>query len=50
MSVPCGFSPDGLPFAFQIGSAALAEGTALAIAHAFQEATDYHAQVPPVAR
>ncbi|MHB9090416.1 MAG: amidase, partial [Chloroflexota bacterium] len=49
-SVPCGFSKAGLPFAFQVGSGPFREAVPLAIAHAFQGATDYHKRVPPVAQ
>src|SRR5690606_34808359 len=42
ISIPCGFSQDGLPIGLQISSANLREDTLFALAHAFQQATDWH--------
>jgi len=46
MSVPNGFSKDGLPLALQIASRPFGEGTVFQIGHAYQKATDWHSQHP----
>ena len=48
VSVPCGFTADGLPAGMQLGGRALDEVTVLRAAHAYQQATDWHARRPPV--
>ena len=48
MSVPCGFTPDGLPNAFQLHGPPFAERRLIAVAHAYQQATDWHTRLPPV--
>ena len=47
ISVPCGLA-EGLPVGLQLMSAPLAEETLLRIAHAYQQATDWHHQLPPL--
>ena len=47
VSVPCGFSADGLPLAFQIGGRAFDDAQVLRAAHAYQGATDWHTRRPP---
>jgi aspartyl-tRNA(Asn)/glutamyl-tRNA(Gln) amidotransferase subunit A len=47
ISVPCGFGQDGLPIGLQI--AAATEGTVLQLAHAYEQATDWHTRRPPLA-
>jgi aspartyl-tRNA(Asn)/glutamyl-tRNA(Gln) amidotransferase subunit A len=42
ISVPCGFGVDGLPIGLQIAAAPFAEHTVLRIAHAFEQATEWH--------
>ncbi len=42
ISVPCGFSHDGLPVGLQIVGPAFAESRVLAVAHVYQQATDWH--------
>ncbi|MBI4233727.1 MAG: Asp-tRNA(Asn)/Glu-tRNA(Gln) amidotransferase subunit GatA [Chloroflexi bacterium] len=49
VSVPCGFSRDGLPVAFQVAGRHFDEATVLKVADAYQRATDWHARVPPLA-
>ena len=46
ISVPNGFDQDGLPTGLMISTARFEDGRALRIAHAYQQATDYHVQVP----
>jgi len=46
LSVPCGFDSRGLPMGLQLVGRPFAEGTLLAIGHAYQRATDWHRQVP----
>jgi aspartyl-tRNA(Asn)/glutamyl-tRNA(Gln) amidotransferase subunit A len=45
ISVPCGFS-NGLPLGLQIIGKHFDEGTVYRVAHAFEQATDYHKQKP----
>ncbi|MFQ5944758.1 MAG: Asp-tRNA(Asn)/Glu-tRNA(Gln) amidotransferase subunit GatA [Anaerolineae bacterium] len=47
ISVPCGFS-EGLPVGLQIMGPALAEDTVLRVAFAYEQATPWHAKVPPL--
>jgi aspartyl-tRNA(Asn)/glutamyl-tRNA(Gln) amidotransferase subunit A len=49
LSVPCGFTSDGLPVAFQVVGRPFAEATLLRVAQAWQDATDFHLRVPNVA-
>jgi aspartyl-tRNA(Asn)/glutamyl-tRNA(Gln) amidotransferase subunit A len=46
LSVPCGFSADGLPFGLQIVGRAWGEVTLLTIGAAYQQATAWHQQHP----
>lgn len=48
ISVPCGFTSDGLPVGLQIAGAPWAEGTVVALAHAYEQATEWHNRRPPV--
>ncbi len=48
LSVPCGFSPGGLPLAFQIASRPFDEATVLKAGDAYQRATDWHTRKPPI--
>ena len=41
VSVPCGFSSDGLPIGLMLGAPAFADARALRAAHAYQEATEW---------
>ena len=47
ISIPCGFSRSGLPIGLQISSPRLGELPVLALAHAYEQATDWHARQPP---
>jgi aspartyl-tRNA(Asn)/glutamyl-tRNA(Gln) amidotransferase subunit A len=46
LSVPCGFSSDGRPFALQIVGRPFAEPTVIALGHAYQSATSWHTRRP----
>jgi aspartyl-tRNA(Asn)/glutamyl-tRNA(Gln) amidotransferase subunit A len=48
-SVPCGFTPDGLPIGMQIVGRSFDEGTVLRVADAYQRATDWLSRRPPLA-
>jgi aspartyl-tRNA(Asn)/glutamyl-tRNA(Gln) amidotransferase subunit A len=49
INVPCGFSRGGLPIGLQIVSFRLAEAAVLALAHAYEQATEWHRREPPIA-
>ena len=46
ISVPCGFSSSGLPIGLQMSGAHWAESTVLALAHAYEQTTDWHTRRP----
>jgi len=46
ISVPCGFTADGLPFGLQLIGRWWDEATVLRTAHAYQQATDWHTRRP----
>lgn len=46
ISVPCGFSSDGLPIGLQIIGKHFDESTVYRAAHAFEQATEYHKHKP----
>jgi aspartyl-tRNA(Asn)/glutamyl-tRNA(Gln) amidotransferase subunit A len=48
ITVPCGFSKAGLPIGLQISGPNLGEINVLALAHAYQQATDWHKRRPPL--
>ena len=47
VSIPCGFSDEGLPVGLQIGGRPGADQTVLNVAYAYEQATDWHRQMPP---
>jgi aspartyl-tRNA(Asn)/glutamyl-tRNA(Gln) amidotransferase subunit A len=47
MSIPCGFGNKGRPVGLQIVGNYFDEARMLSVAHAFQQATDWHARTPP---
>jgi len=49
IALPCGFTKDGLPIGLQITGAAGDEARVLALAHAYEQATDWHGRKPPLA-
>jgi aspartyl-tRNA(Asn)/glutamyl-tRNA(Gln) amidotransferase subunit A len=46
ISVPCGFTRDGLPIGLQITAPRLGEKRMFALAHAFEQATEWHTRDP----
>jgi aspartyl-tRNA(Asn)/glutamyl-tRNA(Gln) amidotransferase subunit A len=46
ISVPCGFTAAGLPFGLQISGAPFTESTVIALAHAYEQATEWHKRRP----
>ena len=46
LSVPCGFTGNGLPAAFQLHGPPFGEARLLTVAHAYQGTTDHHTQAP----
>ncbi len=48
LSLPCGFSKDGLPVGLMIAGPHFSEGKVLALAYAFQKATDWHTRMPDI--
>ena len=46
ITLPCGFSREGLPIGIQISGPALGELNVLTLAHAYEQATDWHQRVP----
>ena len=46
MSLPCGFTKGGLPISLMVYCKPFAEHTALRVAYAYQQATEWHAQHP----
>ena len=48
LSLPCGFSLDGLPLALQIAGKPFAEETVLQVGHAYEQSTDWHQRQPKI--
>jgi aspartyl-tRNA(Asn)/glutamyl-tRNA(Gln) amidotransferase subunit A len=46
ITLPCGFTSSGLPIGLQISAAPFAEDTMLALAHAYEQATEWHTRRP----
>jgi aspartyl-tRNA(Asn)/glutamyl-tRNA(Gln) amidotransferase subunit A len=46
ISVPCGFTRAGLPIGLQISGPRLGEGRVFALAHAYEQATEWHRREP----
>lgn len=49
ISVPCGFTSTGLPVGLMIAGPRFAEGRVLALARAYEQATEWHRRRPPIA-
>ncbi|MCH7800819.1 MAG: Asp-tRNA(Asn)/Glu-tRNA(Gln) amidotransferase subunit GatA [Chloroflexi bacterium] len=47
-SVPSGFTSEGLPIGIQIAGRAFEDSTVLRVAHAYEQATEWHTRRPPV--
>jgi aspartyl-tRNA(Asn)/glutamyl-tRNA(Gln) amidotransferase subunit A len=47
ISIPCGFTPGGLPVGMQLVGRPWEEGPLLAAAHAYEQSTDWHRRLPP---
>ena len=50
LTLPCGFSKEGLPIGLQIVCAAYHEPVVLRVAYAWQQSTDWHRRTPPILR
>jgi aspartyl-tRNA(Asn)/glutamyl-tRNA(Gln) amidotransferase subunit A len=48
LSLPCGFDVSGLPIGLQLMGPAFGEPTILRVAHAYEQATEWHKQRPPL--
>jgi aspartyl-tRNA(Asn)/glutamyl-tRNA(Gln) amidotransferase subunit A len=48
ISLPCGFSREGLPIGMSLAGRDWEEALVLRAAHAYQQATDWHARRPPI--
>jgi len=48
ISLPCGFDSQGLPIGLQIVGRPFDEETVLRVAHAYEQATDWHTRRPPL--
>jgi aspartyl-tRNA(Asn)/glutamyl-tRNA(Gln) amidotransferase subunit A len=46
ISIPCGFSQDGLPIGFQLIGPHLSESKLFQVGHAYQQITDWHTKNP----
>ena len=48
LSLPCGFSEDGLPYTIQFWGSRLSEALLCRIGHTYEEVTDWHTRHPEV--
>ncbi len=48
LSINCGFTSEGLPVGLQIAGKPFDESTVFRVAHAYEQATDWHTRRPPV--
>src|SRR4029450_12924409 len=48
ISIQCGFTRSGLPIGLQISGPRLGETKVLALAHAYEQATDWHTRRPAI--
>ena len=48
LSLPCGFTGDGLPIGMQLIGRPFDEATLFKIGHAYEQATDWHTRRPAV--
>jgi aspartyl-tRNA(Asn)/glutamyl-tRNA(Gln) amidotransferase subunit A len=49
MSIPCGFTKEGLPVGLQITGPPGGEAVVFQLGHAFEQATEWHTRRPPIA-
>jgi aspartyl-tRNA(Asn)/glutamyl-tRNA(Gln) amidotransferase subunit A len=50
MSIPCGFSSEGLPIGMQLVGRPFDEPTVFKVADAYQQITNWHLTIPPIAK
>mgnify|MGYP003305586086 CR=1 FL=1 len=50
ISIPCGFTDDGLPIGLQLMAGWFEEPVLLQVAHAYEQATDWHLRRPPLGK
>jgi aspartyl-tRNA(Asn)/glutamyl-tRNA(Gln) amidotransferase subunit A len=50
LTLPCGFSKEGMPIGLQIAAAPYREAAMVQFAYAYQQATEWHTQVPTILR
>lgn len=50
LSVPCGFTAEGLPVGLQIVGRPFDDATVLRVGHAYEEATEWHTRRPPLTK
>ncbi len=48
ITLPCGFSKEGLPIGLQLAGPPFDEEIVLRVAHAYEQATDWHSRRPPI--
>jgi aspartyl-tRNA(Asn)/glutamyl-tRNA(Gln) amidotransferase subunit A len=48
LTIPCGFDDESLPIGLQLTGSHWSEGRLLGVAHAYQQATDWHRRRPPL--
>jgi len=48
ISIPCGFTKAGMPIGLMIAGPHFTEGKVLALAYAYQQATEWHLKRPPL--
>ncbi|MGB5492450.1 MAG: amidase family protein, partial [Woeseiaceae bacterium] len=48
LTLPCGFSENGIPYAMQLLGPQLSEARLCRIGHAYEKATDWHDRHPTV--
>ena len=48
VSLPCGFTSEGLPVGLQISARPGGDNVALRVAHAYERATEWHKRLPPI--